>query len=56
MKSLKISFIASWYSIVITNLHCNHQENLPSELGARGNNISKSSSKEQFGLHPQVVI
>jgi hypothetical protein len=29
VKSLKISFIAQWYSIVITNLHCNHQENLP---------------------------
>jgi hypothetical protein len=25
-------------------------------LGACGNNISKSSSKEKFGLHPQVVI
>jgi hypothetical protein len=43
--------------------YCYHKPSLQSlgklaiiGLGACGNNISKSSSKEQFGLHPQVVI
>jgi hypothetical protein len=44
-------------------LYCHHKPSLQSPgklaiigLGAYGNNISKSSSKEQFGLHPQVLI
>jgi hypothetical protein len=44
-------------------LYCYHKPSLQSPrklaivgLGACGKIISKSSSKEQFGLHPQVVI